>query len=82
MQFSADHLQEAKHTNELKVDENKNYLHIDAAILGLGGGSCGPVTLEPYQVMPETTTLSYLVRPVKTTNTESMAELARANLDG
>lgn len=81
MQFSADQLTEAKHTNELKVDENKNYLHIDAAVLGLGNGSCStPVTLKTYQVVPQTTTLRYLIRPIKISDTENIVESGRTKV--
>jgi len=83
MQFNAVQLTAAKHTNELTVDKDKNYLHIDAAVLGLGNGSCGPnLPLEPYRVMPDTTTLSYLIRPISSHDKENIAETVRTNVGG
>ena len=78
LQFSDHDIHQARHINELKPAD-KIYLNIDAAVLGLGGASCGPATLEPYRVNPEATTLSYLIRPLKTNNTEKIAEIARRN---
>ena len=77
-QFSDNDLAKARHINELKPAD-KIYLNIDAAVLGLGGASCGPATLPQYRVQPEATTLSYLIRPIKTKKSDKIAELARPN---
>ncbi len=78
LQYSDHDIDKARHINELKPAD-RIYLNLDAAVLGLGGASCGPATLPQYRVQPEATTLSYLIRPVKTNNTRKMAELARKN---
>ena len=40
----------ARHVNELKDDQDRIFIRIDAAQRGLGSGSCGPQTLEHYKV--------------------------------
>lgn len=46
--FSARHLAETRHMHELKADDVV-YVSLDAFVMGLGGGSCGPPPLAHYQ---------------------------------
>ena len=78
LQYSDQDIKNARHINELKPAD-RVYLNIDAAVLGLGGASCGPATLPKYRVQPVATALSYLIRPLKTNNTKKIAEIARKN---
>ncbi len=48
----------AFHTYEVKP-ANKTFVSLDARQRGLGGGSCGPDTLQPYLVTPGIYELSY-----------------------
>jgi hypothetical protein len=66
--FSALHhsmaeLTAARHTSELLAGP-ETFVHIDAAHRGLGTGSCGPDTLEPYRVGPGQYEWSWVMRGV------------------
>ena len=66
--FNATHLPDevldpAKHPSELKP-EKETTLYLDAAMRGLGTGSCGPDTLDRYRIHPGVYRLSYWVFPV------------------
>ena len=66
--FNATHLPDeilwpAKHPSEL-VPEKEVTLYLDAAMRGLGTGSCGPDTLDKYRIHPGTYRLTYWVFPV------------------
>ena len=66
--FNATHLPDeildpAKHPSEL-VPEAETTLYLDAAMRGLGTGSCGPDTRDEYRIHPGTYRLSYWVFPV------------------
>ncbi len=63
LEFSALHtsredLCAAFHTNEV-VHRDETFLSLDARQRGLGGRSCGPDTLEKYQVAPGTWTFGF-----------------------
>jgi beta-galactosidase/beta-glucuronidase len=61
--FTADDLYKAYHTNELsKRDEV--YWTLDYHQCGLGGNSCGPMTLPQYLVLPGSYKFSILLRPL------------------
>ena len=62
--YSAEQLTAARHTNELKP-EDQVYLHLDAKQRGLGGNSCGPDTLLPYRVTAGNYDLSYRLLPLE-----------------
>jgi beta-galactosidase len=61
--FTADDLYTAYHTNEL-VRRDETYWTIDLRQCGLGGASCGPMTLPQYLVEPGQFKFSVLLRPV------------------
>lgn len=66
--FNATHLPDevlwpAKHVSELRPEENVT-LYLDAAVRGLGTGSCGPDTRPAYRIGPGTYRLAYWVFPV------------------
>ena len=66
--FNATHLPDevlwpAKHISELRPEENVT-LYLDAAMRGLGTGSCGPDTRDEYRIHPGTYRLAYWVFPV------------------
>ncbi len=68
LQVSAHHystadLTRARHTCELTRRE-EIYLHLDAAQCGLGGNSCGPMTLPQYLVQPVETHVRVRLRPL------------------
>lgn len=49
--YSQEALTIAKHPYELEASENI-YVHMDAAMSGIGSGSCGPKTADKYLVKP------------------------------
>jgi beta-galactosidase len=61
--FSANDLYRAYHTAELKRRE-EIYFTLDHKQCGLGGASCGPMTLPQYLVPPGKYRFSILLRPV------------------
>lgn len=66
--FNATHLppevlEQALHINELNPQEEVT-LFLDAAIRGLGTGSCGPDTRPEYRIKPGTYELNYWMFPV------------------
>jgi hypothetical protein len=61
--FTANDLYAAYHTNELtRCDET--YWTLDVMQSGLGGNSCGPMTLPQYLIEPGQFKFSVLFRPV------------------
>ena len=65
--FNATHLPDeridpAKHPSELRPDKDVT-LYLDAAMRGLGTGSCGPDTRDEYRIRPGTYRLAYRVFP-------------------
>jgi hypothetical protein len=61
--FTADDLYKAYHTNEL-TRRSETYWTLDLAQCGLGGNSCGPMTLPQYLIEPGLFKFSVLLRPV------------------
>jgi beta-galactosidase len=61
--FTAHDLYAAYHTNEL-TRYPETYWTLDLAQCGLGGASCGPMTLPQYLIEPGTFEFSVLLRPV------------------
>lgn len=57
-------LMNAQHTWELK-DEPFIYLHLDAALRGLGNASCGPGTLQEYCIPRQPRTFTFRITPIK-----------------
>ena len=66
--FNATHLPDevldpARHPSEL-TPQAETTLYLDAAMRGLGTGSCGPDTRPEYRIGPGTYTLTYRVRRI------------------
>jgi beta-galactosidase/beta-glucuronidase len=61
--FTANDLYNAFHTNEL-TRRDETYWCLDVMQCGLGGGSCGPMTLPQYLIEPGVFKFSVLFRPV------------------
>eukprot|EP00984_Skeletonema_dohrnii_P008867 scaffold3304_cov106-Skeletonema_dohrnii-CCMP3373.AAC.2 len=51
-----------RHVNELKDEQDRIFIRIDAAQRGLGSGSCGPQTLEQYKVNGGKYSLSFCIK--------------------
>lgn len=51
--YSQQHLVETAHDCNLTEDPDYIYLHIDAAVMGLGNSSCGPGVLKKYAIEPK-----------------------------
>lgn len=54
----------AQHTWELK-DEPFIYMHLDAALRGLGNASCGPGTLQEYCIPQQPRTFTFRISAIK-----------------
>lgn len=63
--FSAMELVMAAHPHQLPEKGDVTYLTIDAAVLGLGGNSCGPAPQEKNRIHAGHTRFSFEVAPVK-----------------
>ena len=61
--FTSNDLYAAFHTNEL-TRRDTTYWTLDVAQCGLGGNSCGPMTLPQYLIEPGHFSFSVLLRPV------------------
>ncbi len=61
--YTADDLYAAYHTNEL-TRQDETYWTLDVMQCGLGGNSCGPMTLPQYLIEPGAFKFSVLLRPV------------------
>lgn len=61
--YTPDDFAKARHTYELKPRDYITF-HVDYRQTGLGGGSCGPMTLPQYQVKPERVTFTVRLRPL------------------
>ena len=59
--YAAEDLFKAFHTNELEP-RDEIVLCLDLHQRGLGGGSCGPDTLEPYRLPPGEYAFHYRLR--------------------
>ncbi|KPL07603.1 hypothetical protein AMJ86_03840, partial [bacterium SM23_57] len=73
--YTAGDLYKAHHTNEL-FRRDEVYWTIDYRQCGLGGNSCGPMTLPQYLVLPATYKFSILFRPISP-NREEIRNLGR-----
>ncbi|MBN2614004.1 MAG: DUF4981 domain-containing protein [Bacteroidales bacterium] len=62
LHFSPKDLSGAAHPYELTKRET-TFITIDAAVRGLGNGSCGPGTIDKYIVYPGETAFSYSIAP-------------------
>lgn len=72
----------ANHPYELP-ESNTTFLHIDMAITGLGGNSCGQgAPLPQDQVMATAHTFGYAIRPVGSNNIDEMSHAADVSLNG
>jgi beta-galactosidase len=60
--YAVDDLYQARHTNEL-TRQDKIFFKLDLMQCGLGGGSCGPRTLDKYLVWPGQSSFAVLLRP-------------------
>jgi beta-galactosidase len=61
--FTAENLYKSYHTNEL-TRHSETYWTLDLAQSGLGGNSCGPMTLPQYLIEPGKFKFSVMLRPV------------------
>ncbi len=76
--FTANDLFIAYHTNEL-VPRDEIFWTLDAAQCGLGGNSCGPMTLPEYLLYPGEYHFSVLIRPLGPEHTD-MRKRGRSSL--
>ena len=72
--YSAADLYAAFHTNEL-TRRDEIFITLDVAQCGLGGGSCGPITLPQYMVLPGRYDFTVRLRPV--TGADDLAAVGR-----
>ena len=80
--FSAQQLAMANHPHELPVSDGV-WLHIDHAITGLGGNSCGQGgPLEADRVKSVTQSFGFAIRPAASMANEALTDLANVSLDG
>jgi len=63
--WTEDEIAESKTRDRLPVPGNKTVLHLDSAVSGLGGASCGPQPLKQYMVGNPNFTLEYVIAPYK-----------------
>ncbi len=55
--YSTEHLYQTAHDCDLQEDDQYIYLHLNAAVMGLGNSSCGPSVLERYAIPMQPHTL-------------------------
>ena len=63
--WSAMEMVKAPHPYQLPASSG-THLHIDCAMTGLGGSSCGPQPLEEDKVKAGSHTMGFIIRPVQT----------------
>ncbi len=63
--YSAMDLVMAGHPHQLPAKGDATYLTVDAAVLGLGGESCGPIPQEKNRIYAKPTSFSFEIAPVK-----------------
>ena len=74
--YTADELAAAAHPTDLPANPGRTRLDLDAAVLGLGGASCGPIPLERDIVKAATAhRFGFVIRPLGAQ--ADAAELAR-----
>jgi len=78
LHYTAVDLDKANHIHEL-VPRANVILCLDARVLGLGNGSCGPMVLERYYVRPEPVRFGFTLRPYAKGMGE-LSELARLRM--
>lgn len=72
----------ANHPHELPKSDT-TYLHLDKAITGLGGNSCGQGgPIEKDRVMATPHTFGYIIRPVDATDNKALVDKADISLQG
>lgn len=80
--YSAQQLAMANHPHELPASDGV-WLHIDHAITGLGGNSCGQgAPLEADRVKSTTQSFGFAIRPTTSMADDKLADLANVSLDG
>lgn len=80
--YSAQQLAMANHPHELPASDGV-WLHIDHAITGLGGNSCGQGgPLEADRVKSTTQSFGFAIRPTTTMANDQLTNLANVTLDG
>lgn len=80
--FSAQQLAMANHPHELPASDGV-WLHIDHAITGLGGNSCGQGgPLEADRVKSTSQQFGFAIRPTTSLADDKLTELANVSLDG
>ena len=62
--YSAQHLYATAHDCDLVEDADNIYLHLDAAVMGLGNSSCGPGVLVKYAIPQQPHTLHVCIDPL------------------
>ena len=62
--YSAQHLYATAHDCDLEEDAEHVYLHLDAAVMGLGNSSCGPGVLTKYAIPQQVHTLHVRIEPL------------------
>ena len=77
--FTSKELENAKHTHELKWRRDIT-LNIDYKQSGVGGGSCGPDTLQKYTVTPEPIRFSVRLRPLSQKDPSAL-ELSKQRIE-
>ncbi len=63
LKFTPNQIVKTKHPYELKPMKGI-FLSIDAKVLGLGNGSCGPGVLDKYLLKPEKTKYAFTIEPI------------------
>ena len=72
----------ANHPHEL-AQSDYTYLHLDMAITGLGGNSCGQGgPLQRDRVMATPHTFGYMIRPMNSVETDALVSNANVSLNG
>ena len=72
----------ANHPHELPQSDY-TYLHLDMAITGLGGNSCGQGgPLQRDRVMATPHTFGYMIRPMNSVETDALVSNANVSLNG
>ena len=80
--YSDNALAMANHPYELGKSDT-TFLHIDMAITGLGGNSCGQgAPLPQDRVMATDHTFGYVIRPIDNTNTDNLIQTSNISLNG
>ena len=74
LEFTEQELASRKYPCDLEKD-GKVVVSLDAGLTGLGGGSCGPMTLDKYRMGPEVYNFRYRIQPYDGTVDESVHQL-------